>query len=78
MEIMVVHGKVCAQSAHMSSAPVFPIDPTSFYSDPYPTLAQMRATAPVCFVPELGATLFTRRDDIFGKHTGNPLYTGVI
>ncbi len=25
----------------------------------------MRATAPVTFVPELGATLFTRRDDIF-------------
>lgn len=65
MEIMVVHCNVCAQSAHMSSAPVFPIDPASFYSDPYPTLAQMRATAPVCFVPELRATLFTRRDDIF-------------
>ena len=27
-------------------------------------LAQMRQSAPICFVPELGATLITRRDDI--------------
>ena len=49
----------------MSSAPVFPIDPIRFGQDPYPVLADMRATAPAVFVPELGATLFTRRDDIF-------------
>lgn len=49
----------------MSDAPVVSIDPAAFHADPYPTLAQMRTTAPVCFVPELGATLFTRRDDVF-------------
>ncbi|MEC8921495.1 MAG: cytochrome P450 [Actinomycetota bacterium] len=48
----------------MSSAPTVNVDPAAFWSDPYPLLAEMRATAPICFVPELGATLITRRDDI--------------
>ncbi|MEZ5649135.1 MAG: cytochrome P450 [Burkholderiaceae bacterium] len=48
----------------MSTAPVFEIDPQAFWHDPYPALAQMRANAPIAFVPQLGATLFTRRDDI--------------
>jgi cytochrome P450 len=51
----------------MSDAPVTHIDPAAFRADPYPALAQMRAKAPVTFVPELGATLFTRRDDIFAQ-----------
>lgn len=49
----------------MSDAPVFSIDRTAFATDPYPTLARMRSTAPIAYVPELGATLITRRDDIF-------------
>ncbi|HMQ57754.1 MAG TPA: cytochrome P450 [Rhizobiaceae bacterium] len=49
----------------MADAPVFDIDPIAFHADPYPTLARMRARAPVCFVPQLGATLITRRDDVF-------------
>lgn len=49
----------------MSNAPVFDIDLAAFWRDPYPTLRRMRAEAPVCFVPQLGATLLTRRDDIF-------------
>tara|TARA_B100001245_G_scaffold108126_1_gene78937 strand:+ start:3148 stop:4323 length:1176 start_codon:yes stop_codon:yes gene_type:complete len=48
----------------MSSAPIVNIDPAAFWADPYPMLAQMRQSAPICFVPELGATLITRRDDI--------------
>ena len=48
----------------MSSAPTVNIDPAAFWANPYPTLAQMRQSAPICFVPELGATLITRRDDI--------------
>lgn len=48
----------------MSTAPVFEIDPQAFWHDPYPALAQMRARAPIAFVPQLGATLFTRREDI--------------
>jgi cytochrome P450 len=48
----------------MSNAPITHIDLTSFLADPYPTLAHMRANAPITYVPELDATLFTRRDDI--------------
>ena len=49
----------------MSTAPHFPIDLQEFWRDPYPALAQMRRDAPIAFVPQLGATLLTRRDDIF-------------
>lgn len=49
----------------MSTAPHYDIDPATFWSDPYPDLAKMRREAPIAFVPQLGATLFTRRDDIF-------------
>jgi len=49
----------------MSDAPVTQIDPSAFRTDPYPALARMRQEAPITYVPQLGATLFTRRDDIF-------------
>lgn len=49
----------------MSTAPQFPIDVPEFFADPYPALARMRREAPICFVPQLGSTLLTRRDDIF-------------
>jgi cytochrome P450 len=49
----------------MSTAPHFNIDVAEFWHDPYPALAQMRREAPIAFVPQLGSTLLTRRDDIF-------------
>jgi cytochrome P450 len=49
----------------MSTAPHFEINPQEFWRDPYPALAAMRREAPICFVPQLGSTLLTRRDDIF-------------
>ena len=49
----------------MSDAPRFEIDLKEFSRDPYPDLARMRKEAPVAFVPQLGATLMTRRDAIF-------------
>lgn len=45
--------------------PVISIDPEQFWVDPYPALEKMRAEAPICFVPELDATLLCRRDDVF-------------
>lgn len=48
----------------MSNAPLTQIDLKAFAADPYPALARMRHDAPITFVPELGATLITRRDDI--------------
>ncbi len=49
----------------MSSAPVYNIDVEAFKKDPYPDLKVMRQDMPITFVPQLGATLFTKRDDIF-------------
>lgn len=49
----------------MSDAPRYEIDPAAFWRNPYPDLARMRESAPIAFVPQLGATLFSRRDDIF-------------
>ncbi len=49
----------------MARAPVFNIDPGEFNRDPYPALAKMRADAPICLVPQLNATLFTRHEAIF-------------
>lgn len=51
----------------MSSAPHFDIDVQAFWLDPYPALKQMRATAPIAFVPQLNATLITKRDTIFDQ-----------
>src|SRR6266404_4786683 len=49
----------------MSNAPHYAIDVQAFWADPYPDLARMRKEAPIAFVPQLGSTVFTRRDDIF-------------
>src|ERR1700685_3975945 len=51
----------------MSNAPHFDIDVPSFWAYPYPDLAKMRKQAPIAFVPQLGSTVFTRRDDIFSQ-----------
>lgn len=49
----------------MSNAPSVHIDVAAFFRDPYPALKAMRASTPIAYVPELGATLFTKRDAIF-------------
>lgn len=48
----------------MAQAPVFDVDMEAFWHDPYPVLKEMRAKAPICYVPQLDAVLMTRRDDI--------------
>jgi len=48
----------------MSNAPHVEIDPAAFWHDPYPALAAMRRDQPIAYVPQLGATLFTRRAHI--------------
>ena len=45
--------------------PVVNIDPQQFWLNPYPTLKEMREQTPICHVPQLNATLFTHREDIF-------------
>ena len=48
----------------MSNAPHVDIDPAAFWRNPYPALAAMRREHPIAYVPQLGATLFTRRAHI--------------
>src|SRR6201747_1719744 len=59
----------------MSNAPHFQIDVASFWADPYPALAKMRKDAPIAFVPQLGSTVFTRRDDIFSQEKRTDIFS---
>jgi cytochrome P450 len=47
------------------NAPQVDIELQQFWKDPYPFLAKMRKKTPICFVPQINATLLTLRDDIF-------------
>ena len=59
----------------MSNAPHFDIDIPSFWADPYPALARMRKEAPIAFVPQLGSTVFTRREDIFTQEKRTDVFS---
>ena len=48
----------------MTEPPEFPIDLKAFSKDPYPFYARLRSEAPIAFVPDLDAYLFTRREEI--------------
>ena len=61
----------------MSDAPHFDIDPDAFWQDPYPALAKMRASAPIAYVPQLGATLLTRHGDIFTQEKRTEVFSSV-
>jgi len=61
----------------MSNAPVTHIDPAAFTADPYPVLADMRRAAPITYVPELGATLITRRADIHREEKRIDVFSSV-
>jgi cytochrome P450 len=56
--------QAAGSAALMSNAPHYDIDVEQFWRDPYPDLAAMRADTPISFVPQLGATLITTRNDI--------------
>ena len=59
----------------MSNAPHYAIDVPTFWADPYPDLARMRREAPIAFVPQLGSTVFTRRNDIFSQEKRIDLFS---
>ena len=48
---------------------MFPVEFNIVYEDfsqnPYPTLSKLRKTAPISFVPQLGAILLSKHEDIF-------------
>lgn len=59
----------------MSDAPIYQIEPSAFWRDPYPDLKVMRAEAPIAYVPQLGATLMTRRADIFDNEKKTDVFS---
>lgn len=61
----------------MSDAPITDIDLKAFTADPYPALAQMRRSAPITYVPQLGATLITRRDDVHTQEKRIDVFSSV-
>ena len=61
----------------MSNAPHVSVDPAEFTANPYPVLEKMRRETPIAYVPELGATLITRRDDIHREEKRIEVFSSV-
>ena len=61
----------------MSNAPITHIDTAAFATDPYPALAAMRRYTPITYVPELDATLITRRDDIHREEKRTQVFSSL-
>ena len=51
----------------MSSAPIYEVDLKKFWENPYPDLKLMREKNPICFVPQLHSTLFTKRNSFWAR-----------
>ena len=49
----------------MKGKPVFNIDISNFTSNPYPDLKEMRTLNPICFVPQVKATMICDRESIY-------------
>ncbi len=49
----------------MQNKPTHNIDVSRFKRNPYPDLQKMRAVNPICFVPQLNATMICDRDSIY-------------
>ena len=46
-------------------APIYNIDLNQFWINPYPDLKLMRHNSSIAFVPQLNATLFTKRNMVY-------------
>ena len=49
----------------MKEKPVFNIDISNFTRNPYPDLKEMRTLNPICFVPQVKATMICDRESIY-------------
>ena len=58
-------------------APIYNIDLNQFWINPYPDLKVIRNELPICFVPELGATLITKRQDIFNNEKKVEIFSSI-
>ncbi len=49
----------------MENKPIYNIDVLKFKKNPYPDLQEMRVVNPICFVPQVNATMICDRDSIY-------------
>ena len=59
----------------MSNAPIYNIELHSFWLNPYPDLKVIRAKTPIAYFPQLGATLITKRRDIFENEKKTTIFS---
>ena len=54
---------------------IYNIDPQKFWDNPYPDLTEIQAQAPAVEVPQLGAVLITRRNDVFEQEKRTEVFS---
>ncbi len=62
-------------AANVNTAPRVDIDLKSFWDDPYPTLAHLRAHAPIAFIPQLNGTVMARHEDILASEKATEVFS---
>ena len=61
----------------MKSTPTYNIDVLKFKQNPYPDLQQMRSNNPICFVPQVNATMICDRDSIYECEKNTDVFSSV-
>ncbi|MDC3075643.1 cytochrome P450 [Paracoccaceae bacterium] len=61
----------------MENKPIYNIDVTKFKRNPYPDLKEMRAVNPICFVPQVNATMICDRDSIYECEKNTTVFSSV-
>ena len=61
----------------MKSKPTYNIDVLKFKQNPYPDLQKMRAINPICFVPQVNATMICDRDSIYECEKNTDVFSSV-
>ncbi len=58
-----------------TAAPTHDVDPAALFADPYPVYAELRANAPVAWVPSLARHLVTRYEDVVAVARAEETFT---
>ncbi|MDC3170009.1 cytochrome P450 [Paracoccaceae bacterium] len=61
----------------MKNRPTHNIDVLKFKQNPYPVMQEMRAANPICFVPQLNATMICDRDSIYECEKNTDVFSSV-
>ena len=61
----------------MKNTPTYNINVLKFKQNPYPDLQEMRAQNPICFVPQVNATMICDRDSIYECEKNTDVFSSV-